>query len=327
MARMPHWLTHGALIAGRALAGLVGCLCFYLALFMYEDEEGVWQDRVDELIDTLWIAIHDRARITGSTAAALLNKMGETSLRFLDRLFGHPISLIKLIAISSNISVGGSFISLAYSDYADPGQPAPHPVRGVMFILTAICFFSLAALSGKTSRIWALIALGPPAILIAVLTYMWAAQSVVFGFSLLVDYLALTIIRKLFSEIASSLSLIKITLIMAILLVFAILVTFGPLQLWRATYWLYALAWILLGLEIASLNLTTALFCSIPVILLTGIFLHWCLWPILSRIIYSLSRHKVITNRKALLSLGTLCLVFAFRLEHVGAKEILKLFS
>jgi len=327
--RMPDWLTHGALIAGRVLAGLVGCVCFYLAFFLYEDEEGEIENKLQDKLDGLWIRVHDRARITGSTAAALLNKVGEASLRLIDRLFEHPISPIKLIAISSNISIGGFFLSLAYREYVDTLGPAtPHYLRNTMTeIIMAVCFFSLAALSGKKSRLWALIALIPAAILSTFLIYVWTVQSLVFGFSLLVDYVALIIIRRLFSGIASSSSLIKIILIMGTLLVFAILVTFGPLRLWRATYGLTAFAWLILGFEIASLNLTTALFCSVPVIFLAGILLHWCLWPIISRVIYPLSRHKIVTNRKVLLSIGTLCLIFAFRLEHVGAKELLKLFS
>jgi len=31
------------------LAGLMACVCFYLAFFLYEDEEGVWQNRIEKL--------------------------------------------------------------------------------------------------------------------------------------------------------------------------------------------------------------------------------------------------------------------------------------
>jgi len=50
----------------RILAASVGSLALYIRLFMYEDEEGKWQNR----IDNLWIDIHDRERTAGSKTSA-----------------------------------------------------------------------------------------------------------------------------------------------------------------------------------------------------------------------------------------------------------------
>ena len=44
---------------------------------MFEDEQGVWQNRVDNL----WIAVYGRAKLTDSVATALLNKITNGSLR------------------------------------------------------------------------------------------------------------------------------------------------------------------------------------------------------------------------------------------------------
>jgi len=46
-------------------------------LFLFEDEQGVWQNRVDNL----WIAVYGRAKLTDSVATALLNKITNGSLR------------------------------------------------------------------------------------------------------------------------------------------------------------------------------------------------------------------------------------------------------
>ena len=50
---------------------------FYFALVLVEDEQGVWQNRVDDL----WIAVYARAKLTDSIATALLNKITNGSLR------------------------------------------------------------------------------------------------------------------------------------------------------------------------------------------------------------------------------------------------------
>ncbi len=75
------------------------------------------------------------------------------------------------------------------------------------------------------------------------------------------------------------------------------------------------------------LNATTILACILPLGMLTFVLLHKLAWPTFSRLIYPLSRHKVLSNRKFLVPVGTLCLTFALNLEHVGAKELLKLLS
>lgn len=43
--------------------------------------------------------------------------------------------------------------------------------------------------------------------------------------------------------------------------------------------------------------------------------------------LYPVASRRVIKNKKVLIPLGTLALKFVFNLEHVGAKEILKLLS
>ncbi len=50
---MPHTLNPLVLVIGRVLAGMVAAMAFYLAFFLYEDEEGKWQNR----LENVWIAV------------------------------------------------------------------------------------------------------------------------------------------------------------------------------------------------------------------------------------------------------------------------------
>ena len=76
-----------------------------------------------------------------------------------------------------------------------------------------------------------------------------------------------------------------------------------------------------------SLNVTTLIFCIMPVVLLLFLLIHRLTWPTLSRLLYPVVSRKVITNRKGLVSVGSLCVLYAFNLSPVGIKDVLKLFS
>jgi hypothetical protein len=93
-------MHHALMIASRVLAGIVGAIAFYFAFFLYEDEEGAWQNR----IENLWSRVYDRAKVTDSTTLALFNKIAET----LNEVFNHAFGK-RLISVRA-------FINSDYSD-------------------------------------------------------------------------------------------------------------------------------------------------------------------------------------------------------------------
>jgi hypothetical protein len=97
-------MNHALILVSRIVAGVVAALAFYFAFFLYEDEEGVWQNR----IENLWAAVYDRAKITDSTSTALFNKIGETLDKVFNRLFGRRLISFHALAVSVNMSLAGS---------------------------------------------------------------------------------------------------------------------------------------------------------------------------------------------------------------------------
>jgi hypothetical protein len=75
-----------------------------------------------------------------------------------------------------------------------------------------------------------------------------------------------------------------------------------------------------IALFLVAMNTTTIILCAIPTVMLMGLVLHKLVWPILSRLICPLSRHNI-SNRKVLVSVGSLCLAFALNLEHTGGER------
>lgn len=79
-------------------------LAFYMAFFLYEDEQGRWQNR----LDAFWISIHDRALVVGSTTTALWNRVSESILELTNKLFGGKLLSYRPVIASINISIAVS---------------------------------------------------------------------------------------------------------------------------------------------------------------------------------------------------------------------------
>ncbi|HEV2946371.1 MAG TPA: hypothetical protein VGX70_03275, partial [Gemmataceae bacterium] len=94
------------LTALRSLAVCVGVLAYYAAFFMYEDEEGRWQNRIEEL----WVAINDKERLTGgSQASAFFNKVADVATKAFNRLLGRRLLSFQLVGASTSYSFAALF--------------------------------------------------------------------------------------------------------------------------------------------------------------------------------------------------------------------------
>src|SRR5664280_1339737 len=71
-----------------------------MAFFMYEDEQGRWQNRLNEF----WVRVDDRAKITGRTSTALWNKISELVVSFLNKTFGARLFSARSVIASVNLS-------------------------------------------------------------------------------------------------------------------------------------------------------------------------------------------------------------------------------
>src|ERR1700739_4012901 len=96
----------------RVLAALGGVLALYLAIFMYEDEEGALQDRVDQL----WVQIHDRKQRSHQRIVSFLSTAGEALNKGLDRLFGSKLISLQAASISMCYSMAGLYLITFQSD-------------------------------------------------------------------------------------------------------------------------------------------------------------------------------------------------------------------
>jgi hypothetical protein len=92
----------------RFFALLIGILTIYAALFLYEDDEGKLQNR----IEIWWIRLNDLEKSSRLRLATFAQAIAQLTGRFLDCLFGKPLRLLRLAGISLSFSAASFYVSL-----------------------------------------------------------------------------------------------------------------------------------------------------------------------------------------------------------------------
>ena len=353
MGGMNGMVLDAAVVAGRSLALAVACISFYLAFFLYEDEEGALRNRIDDL----WIAVDERAKVTDSRSTALFNKIAQKLVAASVAVFGEALVSVRMFAVSTNLSLAGAGLTgvilclTIYREYFSGRDLSILFVGSLVFLAIAMVVIRFPrrwVAAAACVPFWAAVCLVLKAVAGRVGSFGWygppnafemdmiqdLAEAVPFAliFSLLSDVLAIVAIRKLFASIAKSLSFVHILKLIGLL--FTILLVIGP----GLCIGLAALSYEISNSQLQDtfqagviwvglLNATTALYCLVPVIMLIVVLLHRIIWPLLGRLIYPFTRFGILVNRKAMASIGGVGLAVALNLEHVGLKEIIKLFS
>lgn len=351
---MPNDPLDFVIFIGRICAFLFGCVSFYLAFFLYEDENGVWQNRVENL----WVSIHDRARETDTLGTAMLNKSAQALLTVSNLMFGKSPLSLQMIVVSANLTTASIPLAFLYTYIRDNGTRS----RIIDLLLEGIVLILLiggAALAMKCPRWWGLLLSCIPIgniIRIYLVSFQCALGShvsfkcfwfdwvdgrdfvIVLLMSITLDVLAISLIRRLFSTIAFRTSLFPIVLRIAVLI--AICIAVEPELVYG--FWKYGLRGMTEletienlpstpnvlrynGAFVTYMNATTVIYCAIPAIVLFVLLAHRAFWPLLSRTLYPFARFRILVNTKAMAAVGSLAFTLAFDLERIGLKELLKL--
>jgi len=104
------WVTHlNAKFVFLRCLNVIGAISIYAGLFLYEDEDGQFQNRVQQW----WVRTDDLAKASCSKVATFMRGIARLTAIFLDRLFGRPVyrHLLRLIGISICFSMASAFLS------------------------------------------------------------------------------------------------------------------------------------------------------------------------------------------------------------------------
>jgi hypothetical protein len=325
----------------RFVAVSIGVLSYYVAFFMYEDEEGKWQDRIERLS----AAINARARLTGtSKTSAFFDKIAAIATRGFNRVFGPRLFSFQLVGVSSSYSFAGLFLGLGFwfmilfrpSRLATP-LPEPGAVSGMEYIclIGGTIFLLLGTLPALAPSRWSVALSLLPFLLLTAglikatllggplrsLPAMFAAAVV----SLLSDVILLALIRLTVRRISTKPSIPRIGLAVLVqvgVIVVLVIVPFQTAGLLMVRFGQRTELEALFCLGI--FNGFTGLASSVFLLMLFFVMLHRAVWPVLGRPLYSLARHQVIRKPKIMASVGTACFVFAFPAMSSAIKGVLE---
>jgi hypothetical protein len=329
-------MHHALILASRIGAGVVAAMAFYFAFFLYENEEGIWQNR----IENLWASVYDRAKITDSTSTALFNKIGEMLRNLFVRIYGKKMLSIQAVAVSTDLSLGGAILFAVLTgvwSFLKGNQPdVPNPGLGIV-VATSLLFCAL--LPHVFRKPWTIPAACLPIVgfLIAFLVtgahgglapgMFYSTIPVVWFLSIMSDFLAVIVLRKMFASITRNISIAHLLLLIVALIGVSLAIAMSPVLV---VFPIRNLVWTSDAAEIAQLlfllNVTTLLFCILPLAMLFVVLVHRLTWPTLSRLLYPVASRKIITNRPALVSSGSVCFLYAVTAQ-VGIEKVLKVLS
>jgi hypothetical protein len=312
----------------KVFVGALGALAIYLGFFLYEDEEGKLQNRIEQLSH----ALKKRSEIGESlplvsTVAGFIN-------RILDRLLGKRLVSLRMAGVSICFSFASGYGYRAFTIYHSSfwrraaGLPFSFdPIARLSLAVTCLIFalvcFGLGALASKyPSRLTTVLSYMP---LLPLSFYFYAppfiyTNAVVFRFtligaiyganfpalfsSLLSDILLALIVRASLRSLLVKPTVIEFVKALIIQLgVIAVLVVI-PMSLdngfGRTGVTRYAA-------DLTGLNIATGIAAASFICVLLFFLLHKLFWPIAARIVYPIARFKVLLNRKFMLSSGVAC--------------------
>lgn len=327
----------------RLIAIPVGVLAYYAAFFMYEDEEGKWQSR----IEMLWVAVNDREKLTGRRTSALFNKVAGVTTRGFNRVFGSRLFSFQSVGVSTGYAIAALFLTLAFIMFAILFRSARLRVSlpqdfvnassliGYFGLVVGFICLLLAAMPSLLPSRWTVALSLFPFMLVTAGTIQSIRLHRPFGrllavyiallASFLSDVFLLALVRFVVRRISEETSVIRLAVAVLIqvgviaLLVVAPLQAAGPLLV-KFGQKPALMALLMLGV----FNIFTGIASSVFLLVLLVVLLHKAIWPVLGRLLHSMARHQVIRNHWVTASIGTACFIFAFPQMSGPVKAVLE---
>src|SRR5579863_4989156 len=313
------------------LLHILGVVLICAGLFLYEDEEGKFQNKIEEW----WISLSDRQKASRSRVAAFMQAVARLTGIGFDRLFGQRLFSLRVIPVSVFLSFASFFlfIVLTFRYIKNPGETT----RREAFVMFAF-FLSLASVPAFFNNKWVLRlwwAIIPGALLSisGFIVFVFKTRGPRFTFegigivmllfisSLLCDLIYIAVTRYTLRRISRIDSIPEIALMLfGNLLTLAILLL-GPIYvgLALAKYALPLGAVILLSFPLNAIDILVG---SAALFLALLLLLHRLFWPVVQRPLYAIYRFAPIKEKKWLFSAGAALL---FIPSHITI-EVLKAF-
>ena len=325
-------MYHTFIQASRIVTFFGGLGAFCLAFMLYEQEENTLTD----FLLKLWVIVDDRARHTTRRFVALFSTVAMYIKRSVTAGFGSRLLSFRAASISINLSWAGCLLFPDLADTYISVDKLYFPEWSfARFCLGLVCLYSinlcifnnrrwapwigLLAIAAETTNKFT--QLSEPYLMFL---YMFMAF---FSF-----WLAICILRSSMTKITTATSFRLVAIPLAALSATAAAIASLP---YLTNLWINRNASTIdifnnnvqLYEEIFVFVLPSLIVCLLPLIALLSIVLNRFLWPLLSRVVYSLTRREALGDRQLLVGFGILCLMYSMDLEKSIWAKILDVFK
>jgi hypothetical protein len=331
-----HWVQ--ALF--RTGAGLAGALLVYAAIFLYEDEQGKIQNRLEDW----WVRVSDAEKTATSRYAVFMREVAKAATGLFDRLFGPKLVSWRALRASAAYSTGSFVLFMVFDTIRTEGlrefdirwlllpsvlaggfywygshrltirQPFRFLIHLLMILIFVVFFFGFF------------------------INYGNAGLVAVFG-SFLCDIGFIAATRQTLRWCSQMERLIAVVLVILINCAIAFAFVVGPAGLYYhdnaktpilhnpMSEELQRANWFVAGVSFAGLNAVDALAASVFVVLAIVAGVHRVLWPVLGRGLYALQGIGIARRRSLMATVGVALLTHAGVDLPAQFKKIVELFS
>jgi hypothetical protein len=308
---------------------LLGAVFICAGLFLYEDEEGKFQNKVEEW----WIKLSDKQTASRSRVAAFMQGVAQLTGSGFDRLFGHRLFSLRVVPISIYLSFASCFLLILL--VVPAAKYAPTTSRHAAFVLF-IYFLALGLVPGFFKNKWVLGLWWTiiPAALLSISGFMAflfktrGARSTLYGIglvalifisSLLCDLIYIALTRYVLRRISGIDHIPEILFMIFLNLLALVVPVFGPIYagLGIAKYAEMAGGMVVLSIMFNFIDFLAGFAALFLAVLL---LLHRLFWPAIHRPLYAIYRFAPIKEKKWLFRIGVILL---FLPQHFTV-EVLK---
>jgi hypothetical protein len=306
------YLLH-LLLSGFAF--MLGVFCILTAIFLYADEEG----RIQSKLEDIWIRAEDSKHLATSRHTILVTQLAQLETRLLDKIFGTNLMAAKALGVSFCLSIAA--ISLASSLVAHYQK---HVVSMRLLSLAGVSLLAAAINSTLSEenkiRTYLAAIVGGFAVLICAQTTSLGFLSAsnlktvmvaLFSIGALVDIAFIFVTRRLIRWAGEMNSVAKVTCISAFNLLLATILIGPGLLITKQDVANGTSTASTCVAVVALSNLFDATLALLFVVLVLALLLHRLVWPLLTRTLYGVASIGVTGRRKLLVTSGLVLLSWA----------------
>jgi hypothetical protein len=315
------------------LLGLV-IICAYL--FLYEDEEGKVQNKIEEW----WIKLSDKQTASRSKVAAFMQEVARLTGSGFDRLFGRSLFPLRIIPISIYLSLASLFllILLTVPGAKYSAGTSRQAAFGLLFYFLALALLPAFFQNKWVLGVWWMVI---PAALLSISGFLVfafktrGARATFYGIglvvlifisSLLFDLTYIVMTRRILRRISRIDHIPEILLMVFVNLIALVIPVLAPIHvgIWLAKYAPQAGAMVAISFMFNSIDFLAGFAALLLALIL---LLHRLFWPAVQRPLYAIYRYAPLNvppkEKKWMWTIGIALLFFPYHFTIDVLKAII----